>query len=145
MSFPPADTALKKLRREVALHAAQTEIAPTDEHDSVSIRDEQKRLHTTIIEMDTRHRNEKERLHTTIAEQGARHNAELQRVHQMMNELEARSILAFPNADLIGHHAEHLSIKEKYKFWQSLRMTTGMAAFWVALAMMLIFAFTSRK
>ena len=144
MQFPP-DDASKKLRRDVAFHAAQTEIASKDEQDSLSIRDEQKRLHTTIVELDTRHRNEKERLHTTIAEQDARHNADLQRVHQMINDLEVRSALAFPNADLIGHHAEHLSIKEKYKFWQSLRMTTGMAAFWVALAMLLMFAFTSRK
>ena len=144
MQFPP-DDAGKKLRRDVKFHAAQTEIAPTDENDSVSIRDEQKRLHTTIIEMDTRHRNEKERLHTTIVEQDTRHNAELQRVHQMMNELEARSALAFPNADLIGHHAEHLGAKEEREFWKKLRMTTGMAAFWVALAMLLMFAFTSRK
>ena len=141
MKFPP-DDAGKKFRRSVADHEALTEIAdpyevPTNSEEphkalsgtqqKLKIQDELKRLHVLINEMETRRLASRELL------------------HNMIDELETRIKFAFPEADFVRHHAEHLGAKEDREFWKRMRITTGMAAFWVGLAMLLLFAFTGRK
>ena len=89
--------------------------------------------------------DELRRLHVLINELEGRRLASRAGIHRLIDELEARINFAFPNADLMGHHAEHLGVREDREFWKRLRMTTGMAAFWVSIVMLLVFAFTSRR
>ena len=131
MQFPP-DNASKKLRREVAAHEALTEIADpfevlSDTLQRQKIREELKQLHTMINEMETRRRDSKELL------------------HKMIDDLETRILFAFPNADFVRHHAEHLGAKEDREFWKRMRTSTGLAAFWVGVVAILLLIFTGRR
>ena len=151
------DDAGKKLQREVkayaaqeAARAAQTEIAeqgddPNETVFATNIRDEQKRLSRTVASLDAAHRSERDRLNRVISESDARHAAEQHRLQYEINDLESRIRIAFPGADLVGHHAEHLGAKEDRDFWKRMRMTTGLAAFWVGIISILVAAFSGRR
>ena len=131
MQFPP-DNASKKLRREVAAYEALTEIADpfevlSDTLQRQKIREELQQLHTIINEMETRRHDSKELL------------------HQMINDLETRINFAFPNADYVRHHAEHLTARETSQFWSAFRVNTWTAVFGLLIVLIIIFAFTGRR